>query len=144
MKRHEATTTEATATAEKSANVRTEKWFVEPDGKGKFNAVFEMFTDGTRTGRGAALSGISKAEAEAHVAMAQRNNAERAEKMRLTEGMFDKRNWKMPTKRKWVGSFSEAEKLKAALAYFCGGAEVQSANGGFNVGSFGYYHYVGA
>src|SRR2546429_3702701 len=121
---------------------RTEKWTVEADGKGAFNAVFEMLEDGKVHGRGAALTGITKAEAEA---MARRNNAERAAKLALVEHLFSKTNWKMPTGKFITADGEKANRVYDALAYFCGGAEfTPNANGTVTVKSRGYYHYVGA
>jgi hypothetical protein len=117
-----------------------EKWFVEADGKGAFNACFE-----TKYGKSAARSGISREEADAHVAMALRNNAERDAKMALCDGLFNKENWKYPTKRKIVKGAKKANDLRDALAYFCGGAEINCLSGDrYSVGSQGYYYYVGA
>lgn len=137
---------------------RSMRWSVEPDGKGAFNACFVMLEDGKarvftnpKTGEThemqpqAAKSHVSLEEAQAHVDFAIKTDAERDEKQALTESLFDKQNWKMPTKRKVVKTLREADAIRDALAYFCGGAEIRSAGArGWEVGSLGYYHYVGA
>lgn len=123
----------------------TENWFVLADGKGAFNACFQMIRDGAIYADGAALTGVSQAEAVAHVEMAKRNNAKRDENMARCNHLFDKENWKLPTKRVTVSTPSEADAIKDALAFFCGGAETRYVKGGrIEVGSLGYYHYVGA
>ena len=124
----------------------TMKWSVEPDGKGKFNAVFteKSYVDG-RPLKGAALSHVSKAKAESHVAFCIKSEAERDAKKELVDGMFNRSNWKMPTTRVVVATLAEANAIHDALAYFCGGAEIEAVGGiGYEVGSLGYYHYIGA
>jgi coproporphyrinogen III oxidase len=128
-----------------SARMTNENWFIMSDGKGAFNACFQMIRDGKVIGDGAALSGVSQAEAVAHVEMAKRNNAERDAKMAIANPLFDKTNWKMPTKRVQVRTINEARVIREALDFFCGGSEVHYVRGGkIEVGSLGYYNYVGA
>ena len=124
---------------------RTENWTVEPDGKGAFNAAFEMLNDGKVHARGNALEGVTEAEAEAHCAMARRHNAERDEKMALVKDLFSKANWTQATGKLVTADSAFAGRVYDALAFFCGGAElVVNKNATFTVKSRGYYHYVGA
>jgi hypothetical protein len=63
----------------------------------------------------------------------------------LVDHMFDKTNWKLATKRARTNDLQLACAIRDALAYFCGGAEIQCLPGGrYSVGSLGYYHYCGA
>jgi hypothetical protein len=104
--------------------MNTEKWSVEPDGKG---------------------AAISEATAKAHVEMAERTNRERDKKLALCEGLFNSLNWRMPTKRLQCLTESHAQRVADALTYLCGGAEIHRIEGGgYSVGSCGYYFYVGA
>jgi hypothetical protein len=123
-----------------------EKWSVQPDGKGAFNACFESEHPITGEKRwSAAKSGITFDEAKAHVEMAERHNREKAEKMALCEGLFDKRHWKYPTKRLETDDEELANRTADALTYFCGGSEISAGKRKrFSVGSLGYFHYVGA
>lgn len=130
-------------------NIHTERWFVKATGDGTYEARFEMADNGVVNGGGAARSGLSLDDAVAHCAMAIRHNAEREEKSALIDEMLDKSNWKMPTARKVVDTVSEARRIRQALDYFCGGSEVRQVKGDggmprIEVGSLGYYHYVGA
>jgi hypothetical protein len=126
-------------------NIHTERWYVRGDGKGTYEARFELADNGVVNGSGAARSGLSLDEAVAHCAMAIRTTAEREEKSALIDGMLDKTNWKLPTARVTVATVAEARRIREALDYFCGGSEVHPAKGGgIDVGSLGYYHYVGA
>ena len=118
----------------------TEKWSVEADGKGAFNACFEIA--GLKS---AALSGVSQAEAQAHVDRAIRTNAERDAKLALVDHLFNKEHWKLETERAVVTDLVAACAMRDALAFFCGGAEIRCLpNGRYSVGSLGYFHYVGA
>jgi hypothetical protein len=123
-----------------------EKWSVQPDGKGAFNACFE--TEHPITGEKqwqAARSGISEAEATAHVEMAERHNRENAARQKLIGHLFNKANWKMPTKRMHCKTADIANAVADALSHYCGGAEMtRLKDGSYSVGSRGYYHYIGA
>jgi hypothetical protein len=144
-------------TANKTAK-RTWVWTVEDDGKGAFNACFDILEDGkprtftngvtgevTTLPPQAALSHVSREEAQAHVDMAQRHERENDERQALIGHLFNKQNWKMPTKRSTTRDLKKACAMRDALAHFCGGAEIQCLSGGrYSVGSAGYYHYVGA
>ena len=122
-------------------NMIDEKWFVQADGKGAFNACFEMTGDVPR----AALSGVTLEQAQAHVDRAIRTNRERNAHMALVNHLFDSSNWKLATSREVCCNLISAYAYKNALAFFCGGAEIrQLPNGEFAVGSLGYYHYCGA
>ncbi len=52
--------------------------------------------------------------------------------------------WKLPTVPYETRSREEADKIKEALLYFTGGAEITSQRGLYTVSSKGYYHYIGA
>jgi hypothetical protein len=133
----------------KTKTIHTERWFVRADGKGTYEARFEMARNGTVTGEGAAREGITLDEAVAHCAMAIRHDAEKTEKSALIDEMLDKSNWKLPTARKTVATVGEARRIREALNFFLGGSEVRQTKGDggmprIEVGSLGYYHYIGA
>jgi hypothetical protein len=91
------------------------------------------------------LSNVTEDVAKAHVEMALRHERENAERQALIGHLFNKQNWKLPTKREITSDVSKASKMRDALAHFCGGAEIQCLSGGrYSVGSLGYYRYVGA
>ena len=84
-------------------------------------------------------------QADARVAFTITSEAEREEKKRLTVGMFDRLNWKLPTYRIETDDEDRAHKIADAISYFCGGSEItRGRTKRFSVGSLGYYHYVGA
>jgi len=85
---------------------------------------------------------------------------EQIEKYReLFATVHDDENWKMPTKPFTTISRKEAEEMRDAIVWFCGGAEIRSEHvlvplhkdalvktlaQAYVVTSHGYYHYVGA
>ena len=63
----------------------------------------------------------------------------------LIKPMLDPKNAKMPTKRIIVANEDEAEKIGASLAHYLGGYESRTmADGRVEIGSLGYFHYIGA
>lgn len=91
------------------------------------------------------LENVTEEKAIAHVEMALRHERENAERQALVGHLFDKKNWKMPSKREVVDDAVKAAHMRDALAHFCGGAEIRCLpNGKYSVGTLGYYHYVGA
>ncbi|MDD4985925.1 MAG: hypothetical protein PHQ43_09060 [Dehalococcoidales bacterium] len=62
----------------------------------------------------------------------------------VAESMFDKENWKYPTKTKTFKTESRARAIGRALSFYLGGYEIVQTPRGWQVGSKGYYHYIGA
>ena len=56
----------------------------------------------------------------------------------------DMKHWKDPIPAVKVCNKQLAELMKESITYFVGGAEVREVDGCFEVGSKGYYHYMGA
>lgn len=91
------------------------------------------------------LGNVTEEVAKAHVEMALRHERENAERQALIGKLFNKKNWKLATKRAITTDVKKACAMRDALTHFCGGAEINCLSGGrYSVGSAGYYHYVGA
>lgn len=56
----------------------------------------------------------------------------------------DMKNWKEPIPAVKVCNMDLARLMKESITYFVGGAEIREVDSCFEVGSRGYYHYVGA
>jgi hypothetical protein len=146
------TTANTAATGESNAS----RWYYKQNAGGGFDVfhndesfaarMAEHYPNSNTTQWDArVLSNVTEAVAKAHVEMALRHERENAERQALIGDLFDKANWKMPTKRAVTKDVRKASKMRDALAHFCGGAEIQCLSGGrYSVGSLGYYHYVGA
>lgn len=122
----------------------SEKWFVTSNGEGAFNACFQTVRNNNVIDEGVALKGVSQREAVFHVERAQRSVELRERNMALCNHLFDEGNWKLETKRELIADAGKASAVTDALGFFCGGAEMLRVNGGYSVGSRGYYHYCGA
>jgi len=130
----------------------TPRWYMAPSCvSGKFDVfhhddeIFKRWPDLVGKIKDArVLTAVSEEKAKEHIAFAVKSEAERDAKKALVDGIFDETNWKLPTKRWHCMDEMAANALASALTYFCGGAEIEPVENGYNVGSLGYYHYVGA
>lgn len=69
-------------------------------------------------------------------------------KLRRKKDIFNRvknpKYWKRPTKRVVVTKKKDAKRIGRAIGYFVGGYEIKRTKKGYQVGSKGYYHYIGA
>lgn len=141
------TRNETTAASEKTP---TPAWYYKPDGKGAFDVfnhdetILKRHPDlAGKLVDGRVLTGVTEVEAKEHVRRAIKSEERRDRYMELARPHF-KTNWKLETKRIVYPDRDGAERVAEALSYFLGGAEIKPVEGGFEVGSHGYYNYVGA
>jgi hypothetical protein len=132
----------------------TPRWFYKSDGNGRFDVYnndidilrhFDPSEDPrTFSSVGRVLTGVNEGDARRHIEMAEKVEADRDAYRKLAEPHLNREDWKLPAKELTYEDEETADRVADALAYFVGGSFVRPIEGGFTVGSEGYYHHVGA